>query len=80
MTVWDAIGTGFEGGFVPRGKRRVGFGLDGQPLEVGGKEEKWRVQRMQDVLTELGPSVWKGRGAFRLLPEAVIHPKDKRQS
>lgn len=60
MTVWDAIGTGFEGGFVPRGKRRVGFGVDGLPLQEGGKEEQWRVQRMEDVLTALGPSAWEG--------------------
>ncbi|KAJ3733162.1 P-loop containing nucleoside triphosphate hydrolase protein [Lentinula guzmanii] len=27
MTVWDVIGTGFDGDFVPKGKRRVGSGL-----------------------------------------------------
>ena len=33
MTVWDAIGTGFEGNFVPRGRFHVGFGADGAELE-----------------------------------------------
>ena len=60
MTVWDAIGTGFEGGFVPRGRHRVGFSVDGEPLEPGGEEERWRVRRMWDVIRALGPPAWRG--------------------
>ncbi|OCH89415.1 P-loop containing nucleoside triphosphate hydrolase protein [Obba rivulosa] len=59
MTVWDAIGTGFEGGFVPRGRRRVGF-FDGVDLQEGGELEQWRVSRMHDVLAALGPRAWRG--------------------
>lgn len=63
MTVWDAIGTGFEGNFVPRGRFRVGFGADGAELEQGGDEERWRVRRMWDVIRGLGPATWRGEPA-----------------
>ncbi|KAI0351983.1 P-loop containing nucleoside triphosphate hydrolase protein [Trametes cingulata] len=58
MTVWDAIGTGFDGGFVPKGKRRVGVAQDGTDLEPGSQEEEWRVHRMHEVMRALGPSRW----------------------
>ena len=60
MSVWDAVGTGFEGGFVPRGRFSVGFGIDGRVLEEGGEEERWRVRRMWDVIRGLGPAAWRG--------------------
>lgn len=60
MTVWDAVGTGFEGNFVPRGRFRVGFGPDGGELEAGGETERWRVRRMWEVLRALGPAAWRG--------------------
>lgn len=60
MTVWDAVGTGFEGGFVPRGRFSVGFGADGRMLDEGGEEERWRVRRMWDVIRGLGPTAWRG--------------------
>lgn len=60
MTVWDAIGTGFEGNFVPRGRYNVGYSQDGGPLEEGGDEERWRVRRMWDVIRGLGPAIWRG--------------------
>ena len=56
LTVWDAIGTGFDGGFVPKGRRGVGVGADGAPLPPGGHEEEWRVGRMREVMRNLGPS------------------------
>lgn len=60
MSVWDAVGTGFEGGFVPRGRHHVGFGADGSELEAGGEEERWRVRRMWEVIRALGPASWRG--------------------
>ena len=64
LTVWAAIGTGFDGGFVPKGKRRVGLGADGQELEEGGKELEWRLSRMQEVMRALGPSQWHTHPQF----------------
>ncbi|KZT72370.1 P-loop containing nucleoside triphosphate hydrolase protein [Daedalea quercina L-15889] len=62
MTVWDVIGTGFSGEFVPRGKMRVGLTLDtAQELEPGGVQERWRIRRVWEVLEGLGPRAWTGR-------------------
>ncbi|KAI0330391.1 P-loop containing nucleoside triphosphate hydrolase protein [Cubamyces sp. BRFM 1775] len=58
LTVWDAIGTGFDGGFVPKGKRRVGIAVDGTDLAPGSQEEEWRVHRMHEVMRALGPRRW----------------------
>ncbi|KAI0765714.1 P-loop containing nucleoside triphosphate hydrolase protein [Trametes elegans] len=58
LTVWDAVGTGFDGGFVPKGARRVGLAADGTPLAPGSQEEEWRVHRMREVVRALGPSRW----------------------
>ncbi|CDO78071.1 hypothetical protein BN946_scf184708.g5 [Trametes cinnabarina] len=58
LTVWDAVGTGFDGGFVPKGKRRVGIAHDGTPLAPGSHEEEWRVHRMHEVVRALGPRRW----------------------
>ena len=60
MTVWDAVGTGFEGGFVPRGRFRVGWSEEGGPLEEGGEMERWRVGRMWEVMRALSPAAWRG--------------------
>jgi ABC-type molybdenum transport system ATPase subunit/photorepair protein PhrA len=51
-TVWDVVGTGFEGTHVPRGNARVG--------DVAGDraEEDRRVNRMWEVLKALGPVAW----------------------
>ncbi|KAH9922131.1 P-loop containing nucleoside triphosphate hydrolase protein [Fomitopsis serialis] len=78
MTVWDVIGTGFGGVFVPRGRMRVGVGYDtAQELEPGGLEEKWRIERVWEVLEGLGPRAWKGRvpdGSYSA-PEDVAFAK-----
>ncbi|KAH8103458.1 P-loop containing nucleoside triphosphate hydrolase protein [Cristinia sonorae] len=58
VKVWDVVGTAFDGGFVPRGRRRVGLGVDGKELEEGGEEECARVERMWHVLEGLGPTAW----------------------
>lgn len=54
-TVWEVIGTGFDGGFVPGGKSGIGAGLEGDlPDDV----VRWRVDRVHEVLSRLGPSSW----------------------
>ncbi len=60
MTVWDAVGTGFDGGFVPRGRFGVGFATNGEPLEEGGEDERRRVRSMWEVIRALGPAAWRG--------------------
>ncbi|KIK66260.1 hypothetical protein GYMLUDRAFT_239243 [Collybiopsis luxurians FD-317 M1] len=42
MTVWDVIGTGFSGNFVPKGKKGIRRGLG---MKVSGGEELNRVGR-----------------------------------
>lgn len=54
-TVWDVIGTGFDGAFVPGGKGRVGSGLDGQLPDT---VRRWRIERVREVLSGLGPRAW----------------------
>ncbi|TCD67779.1 hypothetical protein EIP91_011965 [Steccherinum ochraceum] len=60
VKVWDVIGTAFDGGFVPRGRKRVGLSADGTELEEGGQEERKRIERMWHVLQGLGPRAWDG--------------------
>lgn len=59
-SVWEVIGTGFDGGFVPGGKHGVG-------TEMGGKLSEdvvsWRVKRVREVLAGLGPSSWLPSGS-----------------
>lgn len=57
MTVWEAIGTGFDGGFVPLGPRGLGVGLHG---ELSESERTWRADRVWEVLRGLGPHTWCG--------------------
>ncbi|KAJ7690200.1 P-loop containing nucleoside triphosphate hydrolase protein [Mycena rosella] len=51
MSVWEAVGTGFEGGFVPLGPAGVG-------LDIGEAERARRVARVREVLRALGPLAW----------------------
>ncbi|KAG6852339.1 hypothetical protein C0991_000584 [Blastosporella zonata] len=55
MSVWDAVGTGFDGGFVPLGPKNVGLGVL-QPLSE--TDIAWRVGRCWEVLEALGPAAW----------------------
>jgi hypothetical protein len=64
MTVWDVIGTGFDGTFVPQGPNRVGIGI-GMSAVLPEEGERWRVARVWDVLRRLGPAAWKQGGANR---------------
>ncbi|KAI0311188.1 P-loop containing nucleoside triphosphate hydrolase protein [Amylostereum chailletii] len=57
MSVWEAVGTGFDGGFVPMGVRGVGIGLSGA---LTPSEQAWREQRVRAVLSGLGPHAWGG--------------------
>ncbi|EDR07852.1 uncharacterized protein LACBIDRAFT_327599 [Laccaria bicolor S238N-H82] len=74
MTVWEAVVTGFGGGFVPlKGSERVGeirvadeelgFELSDVEKEQRRREvEKWRIARCWDVLSALGPRAWSTSG------------------
>lgn len=55
MSVWDVVGTGFDGGFVPLGTKGVGVGLAGGLTD---EETQWRVDRVWEVLRKLGPHTW----------------------
>ncbi|KAG7452169.1 P-loop containing nucleoside triphosphate hydrolase protein [Guyanagaster necrorhizus] len=55
MSVWDVVGTGFDGTFVPRGKHNVGTGVMQELTEA---DVKWRVTRCEEVIAALGPGAW----------------------
>ncbi|KAG6331621.1 hypothetical protein ID866_7466 [Astraeus odoratus] len=57
-SVWEVVGTGFDGVFVPGGKNGVGMGLEG---ELSDEVVRWRVNRIREVLSGLGPSSWSSR-------------------
>ncbi|KAJ3854409.1 P-loop containing nucleoside triphosphate hydrolase protein [Lentinula lateritia] len=66
MTVWDVIGTGFDGDFVPKGKKGVGSQAEWD------EEENWRVGRVWEVLHALGPEAWERAnvGGTRTQPDS----------
>ena len=45
MSVWDVVATGFEGGFISLGPKRVGNGL-------GEEEQQKRIERVDEILKE----------------------------
>jgi ABC-type molybdenum transport system ATPase subunit/photorepair protein PhrA len=55
MSVWEAIATGFDGGFVPLGPGGLGVGLHG---ELSEPERAWRADRIWAILHGLGPHTW----------------------
>jgi ABC-type glutathione transport system ATPase component len=57
MNVWEAVATGFDGGFVPLGPRGLGVGLHG---ELSESERTRRADRVWEVLRGLGPQTWGG--------------------
>ena len=67
MSVWEAIATGFDGGFVPLGPRGLGVGLHG---ELSEPERAWRTERVWDVLRGLGPHTWAGAAEVGAEPGA----------
>ena len=54
-TVWEVIGTGFDGTFVPGGESGVGRGVEGV---LSDEVRRWRVERVREVLAALGPRAW----------------------
>ncbi|KAK7057939.1 p-loop containing nucleoside triphosphate hydrolase protein [Favolaschia claudopus] len=62
MSVWEAIGTGFEGGFVPKGQDGVGIGLSED-------EREWRIRRCWEVLEALGPTAWRSPSSPTSIPQ-----------
>lgn len=46
MSVWEVIATGFDGGFISLGPKRVGNGL-------GEEEEQKRVEKVDEILRKL---------------------------
>ncbi|KII95469.1 hypothetical protein PLICRDRAFT_96475 [Plicaturopsis crispa FD-325 SS-3] len=75
MNVWEAVATGFEGGFVlPRGEDgdHVGVGLEG-PLS--DQDRAWRVRRVWEMIQKLGPTAWSinsnGKQNYQSVPSAV---------
>ncbi|KAJ7153497.1 P-loop containing nucleoside triphosphate hydrolase protein [Mycena crocata] len=70
MSVWEALGTGFDGGFVPQGADGVGIGEEGTLTEA---QRMWRVARCWEVLAALGPPAWRtaGNGAPSPRPAAA---------
>ena len=57
MNVWEAIVTGFNGGFVPLGLRGLGIGLHGKLSEA---KCTWCADHVWEVLRGLGPHTWGG--------------------
>ncbi|KAI0061896.1 P-loop containing nucleoside triphosphate hydrolase protein [Artomyces pyxidatus] len=55
MSVWEAVATGFDGGFVPLGENALGLGLSGT---LSAEERAWRERRVWEVLEALGPQRW----------------------
>lgn len=52
MSVWEAVGTGFDGSFVSHGKEGVGG------AERTLDEIEWRVKRCWELMEALGPATW----------------------
>ncbi|KAJ7089806.1 P-loop containing nucleoside triphosphate hydrolase protein [Mycena belliarum] len=56
MRVWDAVATGFGGGFVPQGADSLG-------LDIAEDERARRAQRVWELLGTLVPPGWEGDAA-----------------
>lgn len=67
MSVWDVVGTGFDGGFVPMGKNKVGAGLE-------PAEETQRVERVWQVLN----GWWKHLRPGQEVDEAEVREFSKK--
>ncbi|KAK0465511.1 P-loop containing nucleoside triphosphate hydrolase protein [Desarmillaria tabescens] len=71
MSVWDVVGTGFDGTFVSRGKHNVGTGV---MQELAEPDVQWRVTRCKEVIDALGPGAWGGEHSSE--DAAKFHSKD----
>ena len=60
-SVWEVVGTGFDGAFVPGGEDGVGRGV-GVEGAMSAEVRRWRVQRVREVLAGLGPRAWAAAG------------------
>ncbi|KAF8921840.1 P-loop containing nucleoside triphosphate hydrolase protein [Mucidula mucida] len=58
MSVWDVVGTGFDGTFVPRGRHAVGTGV---MRELTEGDVIWRRERCAEVIAALGPPLCEAR-------------------
>ncbi|KAJ7032279.1 P-loop containing nucleoside triphosphate hydrolase protein [Mycena alexandri] len=54
LSVWEVLGTGFEGGFVSLGLHGVGVGTGARGGVLTEEERGWRVGRVWEVLGALG--------------------------
>ena len=69
MNIWEAIATGFDGGFVLLGPRRLGVGLHGKLSE---SERTWRADRVWEALRRLGAI----RGVVLILAQCQVQERD----
>ncbi|KAH9970166.1 hypothetical protein BJV74DRAFT_879863 [Russula compacta] len=71
MSVWEAIATSFDDGFVPLGPCGLGFSLHG---ELSEPECAWGAVSVWAVLRGLGPHTWGGGGGGRRGDEFAQRP------
>ncbi|KAF7969618.1 hypothetical protein HWV62_26789 [Athelia sp. TMB] len=74
-TVWDAVGTGFDGGFMSAGAGGVGIGLKGG---LTPDESAWRVARVWEVLRAMGPHTWTQHSPSEAEAQAAAEAFSKR--
>jgi len=73
VSVFDVIGTGFDGGFVPGGKDGVGSGLEGA---LSDEVRQWRVKRVHEVLNGLGPTSWETETSSFAAGDELLEPNE----
>ncbi|KAF5381487.1 hypothetical protein D9757_008161 [Collybiopsis confluens] len=64
MSVWDVVGTGFDGDFVPKGKKGVGSGV-GMKVDIGEGVAKGRGEGGCEGAME-GQDEWKEEEQWRV--------------
>ncbi|KAG1882434.1 hypothetical protein F4604DRAFT_1744059 [Suillus subluteus] len=71
ISVFDVVGTGFDGGFVPGGKDGVGRGLEGT---LSDEVRQWKVKRVREVLNGLGPTSWETENGSFTVGDELLAP------